>query len=108
MPTIIFVTAPGTRKAVLAPAGTSLLEAARRNGVPIPGTCGGSLSCATCHVIVAPQQFDLVGRPNAEEEAMLELAFEIGPTSRLCCQITVTDQLEGLVVTLPSATAAGS
>lgn len=79
------------------------MEAARQSGVPIPGTCGGSLACATCHVVVDPAQFDRVGPPTEEEEAMLDLAFGVRPTSRLCCQIKVTEDLDGLVVALPGA-----
>lgn len=79
------------------------MEAARQNGVPLPGTCGGSLACATCHVVVDPAQFDRVGPPTEEEETMLDLAFGVRPTSRLCCQIKVTEDLDGLVVALPGA-----
>ena len=83
--------------------GTTLMEAATARGVPgIVGECGGSMSCATCHVIVAPDWADRAGTPSAFEEDMLDIT-EAGrqPTSRLSCQIKMTAALDGIVLSVP-------
>lgn len=88
-----------------APVGLSVMEIARKAGIDqIEGACGGSLACATCHVIIHPQWFDKVlpdGGKSMEEEDMLDLAFDLTKTSRLSCQIMMSDALDGLVVALP-------
>ena len=84
-------------------AGTSLMEAATARGVPgIIGECGGSMSCATCHVVVDPAWSDRAGPPSAFEEDMLDIT-EAGrePTSRLSCQIRMTVELDGIVLSVP-------
>lgn len=80
--------------------GESLMEAARRNGVSgIIAECGGACSCATCHVYVDPDWFDVVGEPDDVEEDMLDMVDDIRrPTSRLSCQIALTRALDGLSV----------
>jgi 2Fe-2S ferredoxin len=83
--------------------GITAMEAAVKNGVPqIDGDCGGAAACATCHVYVDP---DWIGRtgPAAEgmEKSMLEFAEEVRETSRLACQIAITDELDGLILRLP-------
>ena len=83
--------------------GESLMQAATRHGVPgIIGECGGSLSCATCHVVVDPDWADRAGPPGAFEEDMLDIT-EAGrePTSRLSCQIRMGAALDGIVVRVP-------
>lgn len=85
------------------PDGESLMQAATRHGVPgIIGECGGSLSCATCHVVVDPAWADRAGPPGAFEEDMLDIT-EAGrqPTSRLSCQIRMSAGLDGIVVRVP-------
>jgi 2Fe-2S ferredoxin len=85
--------------------GISLMEAATARGVPgIIGECGGSMSCATCHVVVDPAWTDHAGLPSAFEEDMLDIT-EAGrqPTSRLSCQIKMTAALDGIVVSVPEA-----
>lgn len=85
------------------PEGQSLMEAATQRGVPgIIGECGGSMSCATCHVVVAPAWTDRAGPPSAFEEDMLDIT-EAGrqPTSRLSCQIKMTAALDGIVLSVP-------
>ncbi|MFN3992107.1 MAG: 2Fe-2S iron-sulfur cluster-binding protein [Tabrizicola flagellatus] len=85
------------------PEGESLMQAATRHGVPgIIGECGGSLSCATCHVVVDPAWADRAGPPGAFEEDMLDIT-EAGrePTSRLSCQIRMSAALDGIVVRVP-------
>src|SRR5512134_2391897 len=105
MPKMTFVSPDGTvRKEVDAPVGLSVLEIAHRNDIDLEGACEGSLACSTCHVVVEPKWYDEVDDPSEEEEDMLDLAFGLTHTSRLGCQIKMTDDLDGLVVTLPSAT----
>lgn len=85
------------------PEGTSLMEAATQRGVPgIIGECGGSMSCATCHVVVDPAWSDRAGGPSPFEEDMLDIT-EAGrqPSSRLSCQIRMTAALDGIVVSVP-------
>jgi 2Fe-2S ferredoxin len=86
-----------------APAGLSVLEIAQRNGVELEGACGGSCACSTCHVIVDEAWFAKL-EPASEEEDMLDLAFGLTLTSRLACQIRMSEALDGLVVKLPAAT----
>ncbi|NDF11256.1 MAG: 2Fe-2S ferredoxin [Proteobacteria bacterium] len=104
MPKIIFKFASGETKEVEAPLGISILEVAHQNHIPLEGACEGSLACSTCHVIVDPAFFDGLPAPTEDEEDMLDLAFGLTHTSRLGCQIKVTDALDGLTVMLPSAT----
>ena len=81
-----------------------MLEIAHRNGVDIEGACEGSLACSTCHVIVDPAWFARLEEPTEDEDDMLDLAFGLTPTSRLGCQIVITQELDGLTVTLPAET----
>ena len=105
MAKITFVSADGTQRTeVDAPLGSSLLEIAHRNDIDLEGACEGALACSTCHVIVDQDYFDLLPEPSEEEEDMLDLAFGLTHNSRLGCQLIVTDDLDGLVVTLPAAT----
>jgi 2Fe-2S ferredoxin len=105
MPKMTFVSPDGTvRKEVEAPVGLSVLEIAHRNDIDLEGACEGSLACSTCHVVVDPKWYDDLDDPTEEEEDMLDLAFGLTHTSRLGCQIKMTEDLDGLVVTLPSAT----
>ncbi len=99
-----FISPGGDRLEVEAPVGNSVLEIARRNDIDIEGACDGSLACSTCHVIVADQDFDRLPAPEEDEEDMLDLAFGLMPTSRLGCQIVITEALDGLTVTLPIET----
>ena len=101
MPKMVFVERDGTRKEVDAPLGLSVLEIAHRHGVDIEGACEGSLACSTCHVIVDPSWFTKLAEPTEDEEDMLDLAFDLQETSRLGCQIIMTEALDGLVVKLP-------
>lgn len=101
MPKLTFIEKDGNHKEVDAPAGLSVMEVAHRFDVDIEGACEGSLACATCHVIVDEAWFDRLGEPSEDEEDMLDLAFGLKPTSRLGCQIVMTEDLDGLVVALP-------
>ncbi len=104
MPKMIFIDRDGTRRAVDAPVGLSVLEIAHRNDIDIEGACEGSLACSTCHVIVDPEWFDLLKDATEDEEDMLDLAFDLTRTSRLGCQIIMSEDLDGLTVKLPAAT----
>ncbi len=104
MPRITFISPDGRRTEVDAPVGLSVLEIAHRNDIDLEGACEGSLACSTCHVIVDPAWYDRLPEPKEEEEDMLDLAFGLAATSRLGCQIIITEELDGLTVTLPTAT----
>ena len=101
MPKLTFIEKDGTRKEVDAPLGLSVMEVSHRFDVDIEGACEGSLACATCHVIVDEEWYDKLKEPSEDEEDMLDLAFGLTPTSRLGCQIVMTEDLDGLVVALP-------
>ena len=101
MPAVTFVKRNGSEVTIEASDGLSVMEIGRDNGIGIEGTCGGSLSCATCHVVVDDAWVSITGAPSADEEDMLDLAFGLEPTSRLGCQIKMTDALDGLKVRLP-------
>lgn len=104
MPRMTFIAPSGNRVEVDAPIGLSVLEIAHRNKVELEGACEGSLACSTCHVIVEPEWYDMLSVATEDEEDMLDLAFALTQTSRLGCQIIMTDELDGLVVRLPAAT----
>ena len=104
MPKMTFVEADGTRREVDAPVGLSLLEIAHRNDIDIEGACEGSLACSTCHVIVDPEWYPKLAEATEVEEDMLDLAFDLTLTSRLGCQIVMSEELDGLTVNLPAET----
>ncbi len=104
MPTIHFVFPDATRLSVEAEVGASILEVARTHHIDLEGACDGSLACSTCHVIVDPSWFDQLVPATHEEEDVLDLAFGLVPTSRLGCQIIVTQAMDGLILHLPHAT----
>jgi 2Fe-2S ferredoxin len=99
-----FIERDGTRRTVEAPLGLSVLEIAHKHGIDIEGACEGSLACSTCHVIIDPSWFTKLTDPTEDEEDMLDLAFDLQETSRLGCQIIMTEALDGLVVKLPAGT----
>jgi 2Fe-2S ferredoxin len=104
MPKMTFIERDGTRREVDAPIGYSVLEIAHKHDVDIEGACEGSLACSTCHVIVDAMWSKKLEAPTEDEEDMLDLAFGLTQTSRLGCQIVMTEALDGLVVKLPAAT----
>ncbi len=104
MPKVRFVTHEGSEHVVDARADESLMENAKRHDVHgIFADCGGSMSCATCHVYIAPDWVDRVGAASGDEVAMLELAIDPQDNSRLSCQVLVRDDLDGLVVHIPKS-----
>lgn len=100
---IIFIT-KGERKEFDVPVGTTVLEAAHNNDIDLEGACEGSLACSTCHVIVDKEYFNKLEEPSEDEEDMLDLAFGLTPTSRLGCQIIMTEELDGLTLVVPDQT----
>lgn len=92
----------GTTHDVEGAAGLTVMEVAVKNNVPgIDADCGGACACATCHVMVDPAFMEKAGQPSPMEESMLDFASERHETSRLSCQITLADELDGLIVRLP-------
>jgi 2Fe-2S ferredoxin len=104
MPKMTFIERNGQPREVNAPLGLSVLEVAHKHDVDIEGACEGSLACSTCHVIIDPAWFGKLTPPTEDEEDMLDLAFGLEQTSRLGCQIVITEALDGLVVRLPAGT----
>lgn len=101
MAKMTFLSADGSAKVVDAPIGLSVLEIAHKNDIDLEGACEGSLACSTCHVIVDPVWYEKLSTATEDEEDMLDLAFGLSKTSRLGCQIIMSTELDGLVVTLP-------
>lgn len=102
MPKMTFILRDGTSREVEAPKGLSVLEVAHKHGVDIEGACEGSLACSTCHVIVDPAWIGRLADATEDEEDMLDLAFGLEKTSRLGCQIVISEALDGLIVRLPA------
>jgi 2Fe-2S ferredoxin len=103
VPKITYIEHNGTAHDVEVPVGVSVMQGAVNHLIPgIEGDCGGLCACGTCHVYVPEQFTELCGSPDELEQGMLEFAFEVGESSRLCCQIDVTDDMEGLVVHMPA------
>ena len=103
MAKITFIDSAGTARTVDGETGSTVMETAIKNGVPeIEAECGGACACSTCHLYVDEAWREKVGEPSPMETDMLDFAFEVKPNSRLSCQIKVTDELDGLVVTTPS------
>jgi 2Fe-2S ferredoxin len=104
MPKIVFIEHNGTEHPVEANTGTSIMQAAVENSVPgLIGDCGGCCSCATCHGYVDPAWLGKLRPPSAEEAMMLEGALEVLDNSRLTCQISMSADLDGIVVRLPAS-----
>jgi 2Fe-2S ferredoxin len=102
MPKITFIDAAGTSRTVDAEVGSTVMEAALKNGVPgVEAECGGACACATCHVYVEEEWRQRTGEPSPMEEDMLDFGFDVRSNSRLSCQIKVSDDLDGLVVHTP-------
>ena len=95
MPKITFINTDGSRLEVDAPIGLSVLEIAHRHNIDLEGACEGSLACSTCHVVVDPEWYELLPAAKEDEEDMLDLAFGLKRTSRLDCQIIMTEELDG-------------
>ena len=103
MPKITFITSDAKPYDVDVQNGLTVMEGAVQNDVPgIDADCGGGMACATCHVYVNEDWIDKLPAKEDGEEDMLDMAFEPKSTSRLSCQITVSDKLDGLIVNIPT------
>jgi len=103
MPKITYIEHNGKSHVVEVSNGLSVMEGAIQNNIPgIDADCGGSCACATCHVYVDEKWFSKLPNKDNAEEDMLDMAFDPNKFSRLTCQITVNDGLDGLVVKMPS------
>ena len=104
MPKILFIEANGTEHQVDAEPGESIMQVAIGNLIPgIIADCGGSCACGTCHAYLDESWLDKVPPRDEEESAMLEYTLDVQPNSRLTCQVTVTDELDGIVFRLPAS-----
>ena len=102
MPIVTFVMPSGRVVRIEAEIGESLLAVALAHDVEgILGECGGCLACGTCHVFVAEPFARVLPPPTADEEAMLDIAANRHPSSRLCCQIRISQALDGVVLEVP-------
>jgi 2Fe-2S ferredoxin len=101
---VVFIERNGTRRELSAPADTTLLRVAQSAGLDMEGACEGSMACSTCHVLVDPDWVARLPAPSTAEEDMLDLTYGVARNSRLACQITLSPELDGLIVTLPAAT----
>ncbi|MFM5931638.1 MAG: 2Fe-2S iron-sulfur cluster-binding protein [Novosphingobium sp.] len=98
---VTFITPDGAQVSAEADSGTRLLEVGQGAGMPLEGTCEGQMACSTCHVIVGKDWFDKLDPASEDEEDMLDLAAGVARTSRLSCQITLTEALDGIQVHIP-------
>ena len=100
---VTFISANGDSEQVIeAKEGNCLLDVAQAAGQPLEGTCEGQMACSTCHVIIGKEYFDKLPRAIEDEEDMLDLASGARRTSRLSCQVTLTADLDGMIVNIPS------
>ena len=103
MPKITYIDSENNKKTIEVENGLSVMEGAIQNNIPgIDADCGGSMACATCHVYVAEDWYDKLNKIEEAEQDMLDLAFEPKKNSRLSCQLIISDELDGLVVTTPA------
>ncbi len=103
MPKITYIDSSGNQKTIEVSNGLSVMEGAIQNNISgIDADCGGGMACATCHVYVKEEWFNKLKKSEDAEQDMIDMAFEPKKNSRLSCQIIVTDELDGLVVTTPS------
>jgi 2Fe-2S ferredoxin len=104
MAKVTYIEFNGTEHTIDVRNGFTVMEGAVKNNVPgIDADCGGACACATCHVYVDPAWADKTGKASAMEESMLDFAENVTETSRLSCQIKVSDELEGLIVRMPES-----
>ena len=103
MSKITYIENNGTSHTIEVANGLSVMEGAVQNDIPgIDADCGGGMACATCHVYVKDDWFDKLSTKADGEEDMLDMSFEPKKNSRLSCQLTVSDELDGLIVNIPS------
>ena len=102
MPSIIFKTKNVEKLVSVNENNLTILEIAHQNDISLEGACEGSMACSTCHIVVEPSWYDKLIKASWDEEDMLDLATGLTVTSRLGCQIVLTEKLDGLKVSLPS------
>ena len=103
MPKITYIEHNGKSHTLEVANGLTVMEGAVQNNIPgIDADCGGGCACATCHVYVDEKWFSKLSNREDAEKDMLDVAFEPNSFSRLSCQITISDELDGLVVKMPS------
>ena len=103
MSKITYYVSSGNSKTIDVENGLSVMEGAVQNDIPgIDADCGGGMACATCHVYVKEDWLDKLPKKEDGEEDMLDMAFEPKQNSRLSCQLIVSDELDGLIVNIPS------
>ena len=103
MAKITYIEHSGKKREVEVEDGLTVMEGAIQNNVPgITADCGGAMACATCHVYVSDEWYDKLPKIEDGEQDMLDMAYEPNKFSRLSCQIIVSDELDGLVVSIPS------
>ncbi|ETO91890.1 MAG: ferredoxin, 2FE-2S [Candidatus Xenolissoclinum pacificiensis L6] len=98
---VVFILPDGTRKECVGQEGESILTLAKKNDIPLEGSCESSLACSTCHVIIEDNWYGKLPESSEEEEDLLDLAFGLTSTSRLGCQIILTQDMDGIVITVP-------
>lgn len=104
MPKITFIDFEGTERTVEGAIGDSIMEAATSNDIPgIDADCGGACACATCHVYISPDWLNIVGKPEDLETEMLDVAEEVKDNSRLSCQVKISEEMNGLILTTPES-----
>tara|TARA_B100000575_G_C22885555_1_gene515654 strand:+ start:83 stop:403 length:321 start_codon:yes stop_codon:yes gene_type:complete len=102
MPKITYIDHKGNSKTIEVDNGLTVMEGAVQNNIPgIDADCGGGMACATCHVYVENLWFDKLPRAEEAEQDMIDMAYKPNKNSRLSCQILVSDEIDGLVVTTP-------
>ena len=103
MPKITYIDSTGERRTIDVEKGLTVMEGAVQNQIPgIDADCGGGMACATCHVYVKEEWLNKLSKAEDAEQDMIDMAFEPKKNSRLSCQLIVSDELDGLVVTTPS------
>ena len=102
MPKITYIDSSGNKKTIEVAKGLTVMEGAIQNKIPgIDADCGGGMACATCHVYVKEEWLNKLNKIEDAEQDMIDMAYEPKKNSRLSCQIAVSDELDGLVVTTP-------
>ena len=103
MPKITYINKDGSSKTIEVDKGLSVMEGAIQNDIPgIDADCGGSMACATCHVYVQENWLNKLPKAEEAEEDMIDMAYEPRKNSRLSCQLIVSEELDGLIVTTPA------
>ena len=103
MAKITFIDKDGNQKKIEIENGLTVMEGAIQNNITgIDADCGGSMACATCHVYVQDEWFNKIDKAEDAEQDMIDMAYEPKKNSRLSCQLIVSDELDGLIVTTPS------